>query len=72
VLRAHAKPPAGLPTLQECRERIEALRVQRNIARALCERAADIRQYNAELREFLREARLTAYAWMERRLEEQV
>jgi hypothetical protein len=49
-----------LATAKECRERMDSILAQVIKVRALCETARDLRQYNAELRELLREALLTA------------
>ncbi len=68
-MHAHREPLA-LPTGQECRERIDSVMAEVIKSRALRESTSDLRQYNAELREFLREARLTALTLYERWMDE--
>ncbi len=64
-MHAHREALA-IPTAQECRERITSVRAEIIKSRVLRESASDLRQYNAELREFLREAQLTALTLYER------
>ena len=56
-------------TAQECRERIDSVAAQVTAARALSETARELRQYNAELREILRENRLMSISLIERWME---
>ncbi len=62
--------PVRMLTAQECRERVDSLRAQVTVARALSETARELRQYNAELRELLRENRLMSLTLKERWMEE--
>ena len=57
-------------TAQECRERIDSLAAQVTMARALSDTARNLRQYNAELREILRENRLISIGLKERVVEQ--
>lgn len=57
-------------TAQECRKRIDSLSAQVTMARALSDTARELRQYNAELRELLRENRLMSLSLKERWVEE--
>ncbi len=56
-------------TAQECRKRIDSLSAQVTMARALSDTARELRQYNAELRELLRENRLMSLSLIERWME---
>ena len=57
-------------TAQECRERIDSLAAQVTMARAVSDTARNLRQYNAELREILRENRLISIGLKERVVEQ--
>ena len=67
---ARQRAVRSIPTAPECRERIDSLAAQVTMARALSDTARNLRQYNAELRELLRENRLMSLSRKERRMEE--
>ena len=66
---ARQKAVRSTLTAPEWHERIDSLVAQVKTARALRRTASDLRQYNAELRELLRENRLMSLTLKERWME---